>query len=118
MVPRICHYDLDDDLSTQEKRCPLVSPLPDFTDTTVLHLNHKHHFSLIKLADLPETPQDVLSEVDDSDLPDLKYIVNSHFTNQDANLTDFQSLTRVFLYTKDVEVETMIDYIISLYQNQ
>ena len=52
------------------------------------------------MVDMGEIPADVLSEVSKSDLPNLKFIINTHFTNQDSNYVDFMNFTRVFLYTK------------------
>ena len=56
-------------------------------DSTTLRLNERHLFSLIKVDDLPEMPKDVEGNVDD--IEGLKYIVETHFTNQDANFMDF-----------------------------
>ena len=71
-----------------------------------------HLFQLTKLQDLVnmgEIPADVLSEVEDDQMENLKYVVNSHFTNQDSNYVDFINFTRVFLYTGSKTVEQAVD---------
>ena len=41
----------------------------------------------------------------------MKYILNCHFTNQDVQFTDFQSLQRTFLFSTNDEIEKVIDFI-------
>ena len=77
-VPRITHYDLDEDFSRSKIT---------LKDETGLRLNERHLYSLIKVSDLPEMPKDVEGNVDD--MEGFKYIVETHFTNQDTNFMDF-----------------------------
>lgn len=71
-------------------------------------VNDRHLFSLVKMHDLSQLPPDVETQVSAEDRVSLKYVLNSHFTNKDS-ISDSSSLTRVFLYTTDSEVESIID---------
>jgi len=73
-----------------------------------LTVNDRHLFSLVKMHDLSQLPPDVETQVSAEDRVSLKYVLNSHFTNKDS-ISDSSSLTRVFLYTTDSEVESIID---------
>ena len=81
------------------------------TGKTILRLNHKHLFSLTKFADLPQLPWDLKTQIDADSRQHLKYILNTHFTNQDVQFSDFQSLQRTFLFSTNDDIEEVIDFI-------
>jgi hypothetical protein len=67
-------------------------------DKTVVRINP--FFSLLKVADLPQKPQDA---------EDAQYIVNGLFGND-----DYSSFARILLYTKNKDTKALYDMIISL----
>ena len=92
LIPKVCRFDLDAPLESQ---CGMndIKKLPKHTK---FRLNDQHIVQMIKVDDFSQLPADIE--------PGVKYIIHSHFTNQDQNNIDFQSTNRVFIYTsKDLD---------------